>query len=135
MHNKKSSRRKFLAGAGGLAGTGWLALNTTVLLAAAEAAAETAEEVVEEVVDVRLGRVPSMKQAMTDVVHLYSLARWEASLIQDDISSYLDLRDWLANPTAGKYSALNQRLFATLVDEKLVETPSLELFRAPDHRR
>jgi gluconate 2-dehydrogenase gamma chain len=40
MHNKKSSRRDFLAGAGGLAGTGWLALNTPVLLAAAEAAAE-----------------------------------------------------------------------------------------------
>ena len=40
MKNSKSSRRKFLAEAGSLAGGGWLALNTPVLLAAGQAAAE-----------------------------------------------------------------------------------------------
>jgi gluconate 2-dehydrogenase gamma chain len=40
MQNDKSSRRRFLAGAGGLAGGGWLALNTPLLLAAGQTAAE-----------------------------------------------------------------------------------------------
>jgi gluconate 2-dehydrogenase gamma chain len=40
MQNEKSNRRRFLAGAGSLAGGGWLALNTPILLAAGQAAAE-----------------------------------------------------------------------------------------------
>ena len=40
MQKNKNSRRAFLAGAGRLAGGGWLALNTPLLLAAGQAAAE-----------------------------------------------------------------------------------------------
>ena len=40
MQNEKSNRRRFLAGAGSLAGGGWLAFNTPMLLAAGQAAAE-----------------------------------------------------------------------------------------------
>jgi gluconate 2-dehydrogenase gamma chain len=40
MHNDRSSRRAFLAQAGGLASGGWLALNTPLLLAAGQAAEE-----------------------------------------------------------------------------------------------
>jgi hypothetical protein len=78
---------------------------------------------------------PSMKQTMTDVVHLYSLSRWEANLIQEDICDYLSLREWLSNPAADKYQALNQRLFAAMVEAKLVETPSLDLFLASEADR
>jgi hypothetical protein len=38
MNNKKNSRRTFLAGVGGAAGSGWLAVNAPLLLAAGQAA-------------------------------------------------------------------------------------------------
>jgi gluconate 2-dehydrogenase gamma chain len=38
MNNKKKSRRAFLAQAGGMAGSGWLAVNAPLLLAAGQAA-------------------------------------------------------------------------------------------------
>ena len=38
MNNKKNSRRAFLAQAGGMAGSGWLAVNAPLLLAAGQAA-------------------------------------------------------------------------------------------------
>ena len=40
MHNRATSRRRFLAETGKLAGSGWLALNAPLLLAAGETAAE-----------------------------------------------------------------------------------------------
>ena len=78
---------------------------------------------------------PAMQRTMTDVVHLYSLSRWEASLVQEDICDYLSLREWLSNPTADKYRTLNQRLFAALVEAKLVDAPSLDLFMASEADR
>ena len=44
MNNQKSSRRNFLAETGKLAGGGWLALNTSMLLAAGQAAEEQRED-------------------------------------------------------------------------------------------
>ncbi|MBI4788813.1 MAG: hypothetical protein HY782_17410 [Chloroflexi bacterium] len=82
--------------------------------------------------DPEINRDPDLKKAVEDAVLLYSLAAWRANNVQQDVTSFLAYRAWLANPN--QHKAFGQKLHQALIKQGLVTVPP-ELYLAPEQER
>lgn len=82
--------------------------------------------------DPQVSRDPDLKKAVEDTVLLYSLAAWRANNVQQEVTSFLAYRDWLADPNRNK--AFGQKLHQALIKQGLVAVPP-ELYLASEKER
>jgi hypothetical protein len=85
--------------------------------------------------DGQLDEVAELKQAVEEIVALYGLAHWKATQAQGNIKTFATYRAWQEDPFEEQHRELNQKLFAKLVEKKLVPAPSPELFMTPEQER
>jgi hypothetical protein len=78
---------------------------------------------------------PNLAHSLTEVVQHYGLANWKANQLRPEVNSLVALQAWLDNPTAKKYGDFNRQMFAKMVEAKLVNAPSMELFLADEDKR
>lgn len=77
---------------------------------------------------------PELKKALDEALLFYSLAFWKASQVQENIHLLLAVETWEKDPYKGSNQEITQKMFAKMVDERLVK-PSHELLLAPEKER
>ncbi len=87
------------------------------------------------VINPNLNIDPQLKESLAEVVTLYCLAHWHAIQAQDNIRVFAIFNNWQNNPMTKEHQALSQRLFARLVEKKLIPEPPPSLFLAPEAER
>lgn len=87
------------------------------------------------VVGQELAQVPALERVVERSVLLHCVAYWLASRAQDDIRTYATFRVWQRDPFSERQKALNQKLYARLVDKGLLAAPAPDVLLASDARR
>ena len=75
-----------------------------------------------------------LKQSLEEIMILNNLAWYKARLLQPQIELFETYALWSKDPSQGKNLEISQKLFAKMVDERMV-TASPELLLAPEKKR
>lgn len=86
-------------------------------------------------VDGKLDINPELRTATTEVVRHYCRACYQAVLIQPDVYAFEALQAFERHPTAGNNGAFGQKLFARLLDAKLINDDISKHMLSSDQER
>lgn len=82
-----------------------------------------------------LRRVPTLERVVERSVLLHCVAYWLANRAQDDIRSFAAFQVWQRDPFSERQKAINQRLYARLVEKGLLAAPAPDVLLASEALR